>query len=361
MPDLEDSIPTLQPAGPPPWVVRPYQPGDTEGLLRLYGQVFGRERSEEELRWKLLRPGYPFDTLWVADAGGRIVGQHAGIPMRLKLSDRVVTVVHAVEAMTHDDFRREGMLTRLGGGLYDHWRESGVPLIIGLPHEGWGTRAYALGYRPAFPMRWLSRPLRPFAILLSRLGLRNTSAIAELRASRSDSWKQHPGGVLVRRAGSATEQFDNLWKHVGLYYRYAVVRDAEWVRWRYFAPPDGPYTVLLAMRQGMPTGYIAFRTVRIGGRAIGRIADLFARPADVYTVRALLREATRNLRASGADSAVILVAAGSPLYSIVRRHGFLINRGEYKASFIRLSEEIDADALNDPRNWLLTGGDFDVV
>jgi len=143
------------------WRVRPFVEDDTQRLLGLYRDVFGRERTEAELRWKLLRGNRPTDTLWVADVGGRIVGQHAGIPMSIKIGGTEIEAMHAVEAMTGAEYRREGMLTTLGGTLYSHWKEQGIPLVIGLPHEGWGTRAYALGYRPAFPMRWLMRPLRP--------------------------------------------------------------------------------------------------------------------------------------------------------------------------------------------------------
>jgi len=55
------------------------------------------------------------------------------------------------------------------------------------------------------------------------------------------------------------------------------------------------------------------------------------------------------------------VAAGSPLQTTVRRNGYLLNRGEYKASFIRLSKDLPEHSINNPKDWLLTGGDFDVV
>jgi hypothetical protein len=330
-------------------------------LLHLYRDVFGRERTEAELSWKLLRPGFGVDTLWVADAGERIVGQHAGIPMRIKLGDRITTAVHAVEAMTHSDFRREGMLTLLGGGLYDYWGECGIPLIIGLPHAGWGTRAHALGYRPAFPMRWLSRPLRPLSLLMSKVRPQTRDQGSGIRDQNHHVSPFTFHGIDVRPAHQAWSDFDRLWQLVMPTYTNIAMRDAEWVGWRYFDPPGSPYTVLLATRDDTPTGYIAYRAVDLGGRLIGRIADLFARPNDTQTVRALLHVALAHLRDNGADSAVILVAVGSPLYATVRRYGFLLNRGEYQASFIRLSEEVDAQSLNNPRNWLLTGGDFDVV
>ncbi len=359
---------------PTGWRVRPYREEDMHGLLALYSDVFGRERTEEEFRWKLLGPGTAIDTVWVAEsADGEIIGQHAGIPMRLKLGDSIVTAMHAVEAMSHRDFRREGMLTRLGGGLYGRWQEQGVPLIIGLPHEGWGSRAYALGYRQAFPMRWLSRPLRPLSIVLSKVQSRMSKVQSsgskvqgprfrvQSPKSEAEGWTLDLQDIQVLRHEFAGPDFDELWSDIGGAYSNAVVRDARWVQWRYLDAPTAPYSLLLASRKGRPTGYIAYRTVTSGARRIGRIADIFARPNDTQTTRALVREAISDLRRSGADSVVVLVAVGSLLYSTMRAQGFLFNRGEYKVAFIRLSEAIDAQTINDPGKWLLTGGDFDVV
>ena len=135
--------------------VRPFKERDLHGLLTLYRAVFGRERSEQDFRWKLLQQDCPVDTVWVAEVDSEIVGQHAGIPTRLKLGGNIVVGINAVEAMTDARYRKEGMFTELGGGLYNHWRERGIPLIMGLPHKGWGTRAYALGYHPAFFVGWL--------------------------------------------------------------------------------------------------------------------------------------------------------------------------------------------------------------
>src|SRR4051812_23549944 len=151
------------------WEVRAFRESDAPDLLSLYSEVFGRPRSEAEFRWKLFKPDSPVDTVWVAARADRVVGQHAGIPTWLKLGVTQVLAMHAVEAMTHQDHRREGMLTELGGGLYGHWRDSGVPLVMGLPHAGWGSRAAALGYREVLTLQWLSRPLRPLAMLEARL------------------------------------------------------------------------------------------------------------------------------------------------------------------------------------------------
>lgn len=342
------------------WQVRPFRESDLPGLLSLYSQVFRRERSPEEFRWKLRALRSPVDTVWVAADGERIVGQHAGIPMRLKLGESEVLAMHAVEAMTHDDYRQQGMLTLLGGGLYRYWRDSGVPLVMGLPHPGWGSRAYALGYREVFPMRWLSRPLRPIAILLSKVGLRRATAPASI-SEREPNSHLYDGDLQVSSLQTASSEIDALWSNLGPQHRNAVVRDADWVQWRYLDLPGNPFTLLLARRGGKPAGYVAYRVVMLEGRKIGRIGDLFAAPDDHRAVRSLARAAMRDMQAQGAESASMLVAVGSSLHGAMRKEGFLLNRGEYQASFIQLSDSLPMEAVSAPAAWLLTGGDFDVV
>jgi hypothetical protein len=353
---MSETTPSERPAEPTEWSVRPYTEQDVPQLLELYGLVFGRPRTETDFHWKLTHPA-PVDTVWVADEEGTIIGQHAGIFTPTKVGERELPAMHAVEAMTHPRFRRQGMLTRLGGGLYNHWAESGIPLVLGLPHPGWGSRAYALGYRETFPLRWLSRPLRPFAMLAARL---RKSAIAPepIYVAPQPSGS---GNISVEGVSRAGTEFDTLWENLKGDYANLVVRNRDWAQWRYLDAPGQNYTVLLARKHGKPAGYIAYRVVALGNRIIGRIADIFAARNDRQTQDALIKAANRHLARMGADSIATLVAVGSPTYSVFQRNLFLLSRGEYKVSFITPSSEVTLEQLSNPAVWHLMGGDFDVV
>ena len=158
--DTEMTEPLVPPAASLAWEVRAYQPDDEQQLLALYERVFKRPRAVAAWRWKLRGRTPPFETVWVAATpAGQVVGHYGGIPLSLKLGDRVVPAVHAVEAMTHPAYRRQGMLTRLGEAAHTAWAAAGQEAVIGLPNDQWGTRNWALGYRPLFPLAWLRFPL----------------------------------------------------------------------------------------------------------------------------------------------------------------------------------------------------------
>lgn len=346
------------PRTPAAWEVRPFRPSEVPGLLELYRLVFGRERSEADLRWKLLRPAQ-VDTLWVADDHGKVVGQHAGVPARVKLGSRVVPAIHAVEAMTHPDYRKQGMLTKVGGGLYRYWGEQGIPLIYGLPNDQWGTRAHAVGYEDTFPVRWLSRPLRPQSIMKSRLAGAQPQPAVPHRGALFPP--RRLGTLTVEARSAAGPEFDEMWRSLGAKYENCVVRDSQWVQYRFLDSPEGHFTVLAAFERTEPRGYIAYRLVRIGPRLIGRVADVFWDPDDRASQRALISSALQSMKKQGADSAATLVAVGTPAHKALARQGFLLKRGEHLANFITPTPEVSLADVNDATRWHMMGGDFDVI
>ena len=144
------------------WDVRPYRSGDEVELAALFSRVFGKDVTPEWWLWKLKGLASPVENVWVAISkdDGRIIGQYAGIPVRLKVGDRLRDVMVSVDTMTSPDFRRMGVLTKLGAVAYEAWASAGIAAVLGLPNEQWGSRTSALGWVTLFPLAWLRLPLR---------------------------------------------------------------------------------------------------------------------------------------------------------------------------------------------------------
>ena len=41
--------------------------------------------------------------------------------------------------MTDPEYRRQGILTAIARLAYDTWRKAGIPFVLGLPNEQWGS------------------------------------------------------------------------------------------------------------------------------------------------------------------------------------------------------------------------------
>ena len=363
------------------WYVRPFIPGDEDGLLALYERAFKRPRERSHWRWKLLGRPAPFDLLWVAAvpadksaAQERIVGHYGGIPIRVKLRGQVRNAVHAVEAMTDPLFRRKGMLTALGGTAHSTWAHAGQLLVTGLPNDQWGTRNRALGYLPLFPLSWLRFPLH----LELALGRRHSlpaplrfAAFLPLLAA-SATWRtltrlrnaRIGRNVRVEIVSESETVFDAIWAHASPGWPNIQVRDNDWVRWRFLQAAPTPYKVAVAYSSRRePVGYAAFRVVDHGERRNGYLADLFVARGDDHAGWALVNAALRYLSEEGAGTLMTLAPPHSPLYSMLRKFGFLPTRTETAFSFeiVPLSPEVSVQSLADPGDWYLTGGDFDVI
>jgi predicted N-acetyltransferase YhbS len=346
------------------WTIRAYRPGDEDALVALFERVFGRSVSVAHWRWKLKQPPSPVENVWLAVHGDAPIFHYAGIPTRYCLPRGEATAMVSVDTMTAPEFQRRGLLSRVGRHVYDAWRAAGVPFVIGLPNERWGSRASALGWEPLFMLQWLVRPLRPEAILARRTRIRALARLTPVGALWNGVWNsrlRRDATISVRRVERAGNEFDALWERCGAEAPVSVVRDSAWVNWRYLDVPSRAYRVLLAERAGQPLGYLAYRVEESPGGRAGVIAELYAGRDDAAARRALIRAAIDELRAAGAESAATLAIPDAPLYHDLARAGFLRRRGAFSVQIVPLDPALPMDVLRDPRNWSVAGGDFDVV
>jgi len=132
------------------------------------------------------------------------------------------------------------------------------------------------------------------------------------------------------------------------------------VGWRYCDAPRQEYRLTLAERAGAPTGYAVHRIFREGEYTRVHMPEVFA-PDDPLVLRALVRDVVARGVAADADMVATLAVPGSALDRELGRAGFLLSRGTYLLEAIRLDPAIPRAALQDPRDWWLVGGDFDVI
>jgi len=358
------------------WHARLYEPGDEEGIVALYARVFGYEHTPEWWRWKIKTLPTKIELTWVAVSNdGRIVGHTAGISSRMRLMGKVRHVIVNVDAMTAPEFRRQGILLALGEAGNQHWRKMGYAAVVGLPNEQWGSRITALGWERMFPLVWLRFPLHIGRTLsrpnrLPRGLSRPAHILGEVVArswarTRTQNLMRHSrsSGINIEKVRSAGADFDKLWSDLECHYDNCIVRDAQYVQWRFLSALPSPYEVLVSHRGDSPTGYIAYRTAGLRDVGNGYIADLFTAPDDEASAHALIGAALQNIWKAGAGMALVTAAPGSDRYAILRSAGAF--RAAAVASFdydlILLDPQLYARALAENRRWLASGSDSDVV
>jgi hypothetical protein len=324
-------------------VLRPASEGDLEALIALRERTFGQRIAPAQWRWKLAGRPTPVPNVWVVEAGGRLIFQYAGIPTRVRHLGTDALAMVSVDTMTDPDYRRRGLLTRMGGATYEHWRRAGVAFVLGIPNEQWGSRAAAMGWAPIAELRRWVRWLAPLEMLAASVGLRFRRRAAEVDDARA-------GLPDVLSVSEVTElaPLDQLWRRTG---DEGVVRDADWFRWRYLEAIPA-WTVLAARRDEQTVGALAFRLDAHPTRPTGVIGEVVG--SDLATLRALLRAAGSRLRRLGALKATLLIQPNSMLEQAALASGFIPRRYAFSVQAIDLGGGL-------PRAGHFQGGDFDVV
>ena len=346
------------------WEVRSYHPTDEAQLVQFFGRLYPSPVSADFWRWKLKSLPVPAENVWLACSDERIIFHYAGIPLTYYTPDGVCTGMVSVDTLTDPEYRRQGLLTRVGAQVYEAWEAAGVSFVIGLPNQKWGSRTAALGWQSLFPLRWLYLPLHLQDVVAGRLDqpfLKRFSFPAWLWRAYARLRLQTAPGLTIQAVETAGEAFDELWQQCAPEASYAVLRDRHWVQWRFLDAPELGYRVLLAQRQGRPAGYLAYRIrqTKHGREAV--IAEVFAPRADMAAQHGLLRAALEDFYAARAWRIVTLAAPGNWIDAMLRRVGFLPDRHAFEVMLRPLASGLSLARLSDPAQWFISGADFDVV
>jgi hypothetical protein len=315
----------------PRWRLHPVRPKDVQAVLALFRKVFGHEMSAEHWRWKY---GEGRGAAAVARRDDDIVAHYGGVTRRILLFGRPARAFQICDVMV--DLKERAVFTKSGPFFLcaASFAESAVT----------AQSPFGFGFPNARVMR-----------LAEKTGLySDVGGMAEIR------WQPLPDRprllTRVRHLSpddpNTDETIDRLWKKMAhdLHDSVVGVRDARYVRHRYFNHPDKHYDVLAV-------------TSRLSGTALGFLVlcrdtgrcELLDVIAPLKNLPSLINQARRLLTHWGF----------AELYCWVTHHNatlFTATGGVPHVPDIRIptSNWIDGPAVEAIRDkWWLMGGDTD--
>jgi len=353
------------------WSIRPYIDGDEERIFELYQAVYPEQEYDMErwmMNWRWMHKDNPagVSKIWLAEHGSKIVGHSAIIPVVMKIGTEVITGFQSVDTMTHPDYRRQGIYETLAKKVYTEVEKEGVYVGYRFPNKF--SRPIAikdLGWFDVAPMRIMLKPLNWENALkpkisnkfLLKLGAMGGSILQELvyRTERAPIIKD----LAITQVSSFDERMDEFWSIVSSQYQIIVVRDKDYLNWRYVAIPDTNYVIHIAEIAGEIYGYIVLRNMRDRETKAGIIFDVLAKSEKI--AQCLISKAVEYCKQEKTDTLSCSFVGNKAYITALRRNGFIFRplvKGRRLCAYSS-SSSIRKEFLMESQNWFVQTGDSD--
>jgi GNAT superfamily N-acetyltransferase len=355
------------------WSVRAAVPDDRERAVELMRRAFpdAEDRGADAWDWIFVgnTSGARMHYL-VAEAGERLAGQYATMPVRLQYLGGARIGLLSLYTATDPDFARQGIFTKLASQLYDE-ASAETLLVYGFPNPNSAPGFYKkLGWVELGPFPMLLRPLGSLASvvgnrrpMLAPLGALAVPGAALLEArDRTVLAVERRRGLELRRLEAFGPWADDLWRSVSPSLGTCAVRDSAFLHWRFVESPMA-YTRYVALRGGEPVGFVVTAFSGWRGRRVAHLMELMAAPGDRGAARALVAKAALGARAQGAGAMWAIATRRHPQRRALLAAGFAPLPDSLTKTFsfgVRVFGD-EREELRHVDDWYLSGADLDYV
>lgn len=253
------------------FLIRPYQNGDEQGVLDLWRNSFGRDLDCSLWRWKYLFNPWGRQIMLCLIEEKEAVVMFAGLPYKARYMDQECTVTHAVDNMSHPAYRgsisgKKGLFVQTAEVFF---RKFAGPdrsaFVYGLP----GERHFRLG-----------------SLLLGYRQLQGGIAYMEAETNALvGKPKLFSGRIETVHAGHAV--LDRLVRKLRSQYPFAVVRDGNFMHWRFAQHPLYNYEIWLhsSFWGKSPKGYAVLRVQQDQAVIVDMLLDNHKKTANDFWTR----------------------------------------------------------------------------
>ncbi|AFQ46127.1 GNAT family N-acetyltransferase [Desulfosporosinus meridiei] len=308
---------------------------------------------------------------------GQLAGQYVVIPMNFKAFNELIQGTLSLNTLTRQIYGGQGIFTGLAKAVYQDCAEEGSRFCYGFPNpNSYPGFLKKLGFTDLGRVPLLLRPLNTRALVRKKLG----PVLAQLawpfdlfykvRNTSDDRYVVYPLSV------SDLSGMDAFWAKVQNKYPIIGVRNANYLRWRYFDIPLRDYKVYGVRRQNSSEllGYIVGRCTEVADMSSGMIVDFLVDSEHPAAGKCLVNSLLRFFVDNNMDLAGSLMLAHTEESRILKSSGFLtcpkslepqpfpvIYRKLGATNDINREGENGSDPFLQLNQWFLTMGDYDVI
>ncbi|HVN29771.1 MAG TPA: hypothetical protein VMT64_14845, partial [Candidatus Binataceae bacterium] len=221
--------------------------------------------------------------------------------------------------------------------------------------------------------KWVTTPYNPLIRILDSgpvvehfthsklLGSLGAGAGAMARAVAAPlRRRRNPGGAVVRLE-AFDERADALWERARPIDKAIVVRDREYLNWRYCARPDATYSIFGVEGAAGLDGFTVARVADNLGMRWGYLVDFLAAEPSGEVFSSLIDAAVEDFRRRGV-AVVSCYTTDAKIRRNLMRHGFFPSpqRHDNRFGFHLKGRRTDLQPFTDIKRWYVTIGDSDM-
>jgi len=346
------------------WSVRAYKEEDRNQLIEIYRRQWGQSAAEKfASRWQWEFESSPNNTHGVPNVlilqyENIVVGFLAGIAVNLCVEGKTLNMLWIVDYMT--DPRHRGQ----GAKLVKEAMHA-FTTIAGFPNNSLGNLLKRLGVFNICSLPLFVRPLNMnYAVgkfIRNKYMIKIAGILLNLifELVFKPNLCQGVKDVSIIKASSFDEGIDRFWSQIHSDYHCIVVRNKEYLNWRFVACPLKLYTILFAKKRGEILGYIILRCAIQSGIKIGYIVDILAKQTQKEVTKCLISKAIENFRKENVDI-IMCYITNTRIQRLLNANGFFRWRSSCRLMGYTNASDLSVEAFKNPKNWFLTRGDSDL-
>lgn len=348
------------------WFVKEYSDEDKEKVFLLRKEVYGEPFDAYEWDWKFKNS----KILVAINEAGEAVGIRPTVIMKLKFHDQIIKAGMNVDVMTHPQFQRRGIFSTLVKNSYLKLKESNINAVYTFPNElSFPGYVKSIEWVKVSSVPLLVKPIKTKNLIGQYIKNTTLCSILSPFVDLGVSIIFHSKNDIVstdlsiKKIKRFNNDFDSLWEEVSSKFNISVVRDSEFLNWRYVDRPGYHYEIFSAFKDEKLAGYVVTRIDNIFGLSLGLIVDIIAIDDDV--ARFLIQKACEYLEKSPIDVVGCLMLENSSYYNNLKQTGFRKIPKRYSPKnfyfVVKIDDEIVSPEDYMEKNWFITFGDIDIA
>ncbi|OIQ19708.1 MAG: hypothetical protein BM556_04280 [Bacteriovorax sp. MedPE-SWde] len=335
------------------WQHKRFTQEDRDRILDLRKRVFS-DGSYDHKRWTWQYQSNPMGDSFIdlavdKDEANVLAGHYAVISYKFSLGKDEVLGAQSLDTFTSPDYGRQGIFVELAQKTYQNSFDNGVKFIFGFPNKlSYPGFVKKLDFKDPFGFKVYKLPLRlghyskkiPGGSLFSKIPLNFTSLAKNIIFNKVDKL---PADMKDLNS-SFLDTLD-----------YKVIRDENYLNWRYVDCPDRNYELFEYRVDG-----------KLKGMVIGKVEGDFAHLVDIIPceesdIEILVKGFVSHYRDQGIHCLTCFLNEGNFLESYLSQLGFSSTDKSDDFRFIirTSSKDMYDKSMDDCKKWFLMGGDTD--